>query len=144
MARAVLLVGAATWMLAAAVASFVAAFGTEALERLLPPLTIDTDALRGAVVAVACGLLAVGLAHVVALIGVRARRRWGSTAAILLAALLAATFVALAATAAASAVATPSLAPMLAAAAVAAGVAAVAYGVAVVVLVAERRAGSAF
>ena len=144
MARAVLLIGGATWIIAAAVTSFVAGFGTEEFERVIPPLTIDTDALRGAVVAVACGLLAVGLAHVVALIGVRARRRWGSTAAILLAGLLSATFVALSATAAASAVATPSLAPLLAAAGLGAGVAALAYGAAVVVLVGERRAGSAF
>lgn len=144
MARSILFVGALVWILAGVVAAGVAAVGAEALERLLPPLTIDTDALRGTVVAVAVGLVAVAVVHAVALVGVRARRRWGSTSAILLAGLLAATFVALAASAAASAVANPTLAAPLAGAAIAAVVAALAYVVAVIELVADRRSGAAF
>jgi len=143
-ARAILLVAAVAWIVAAGVAAAVAAFGVEELERALPPLAIDTEALRGTVVAVAAGLAAIGLLHVVALIGVRARRRWGSTSAILLAGVLAATFVALASAAATSAVANPPLALILVGAAIGAALAAAAYVAAVVQLVRERSAGAAF
>ena len=93
MARGILLVGAVVWLLAGTVCLGVAAFATPQLEAALPPLVIDTDALRGAIVALGGGLLAVGLVHVVVLIGVGARRRWGSTSAILLSSLLTATLI---------------------------------------------------
>lgn len=143
MARVILLAGAVTWTLAGVAALAVAALGTAALERLLPPLAIDTDALRAAVTALGAGLLAVGLTHVVVLIGLRSRSRWGWSGATLLSAVLAATMVALCAASAASAVATPSEAALLLAAGAAAALAAGAYAVAVIRLVGERRSGSA-
>lgn len=139
MARRILLATATTWIVAGVAGFGVAAFGVEALERALPPLAIDTDALRGAVVAVGCGLLALGLVHVVALIGLSARRRWGSTAAILLAAFLAATAVALGAAAVTSATTAPAMASPLLIAGVVSGIAAAAYATVVTLLVAARR-----
>lgn len=144
MARWILVVAAAIWVVAAVLGLALAAFGGGWLESILPPLSIDTDALRGAVTAVAAGLLAVGLVHVVVVIGVASRRRWGSTAGILLAAVLAATFLALGAAAATSAVASPAQAPVLIGAGAAAAVGAGAYAVVVMRLVGERRSGSAF
>lgn len=144
MARSVLLVGAIAWTLGGIAGFALAALGTGTLERMLPPLSIDTDALRGAVTAVGAGLLAIGLVHVVVLIGLGSGRRWGSTAGILLSAVLAATFVALAAAAATSAVATPEMAPALVGASVAAGLAAVGYALVALRLVSRRRSGSAF
>ena len=143
MARGVLLAGAIAWLLGGIAGLAIAAVGTERLEGVLPPLSIDTDALRGAVTAVGAGLMVVGAAHMVVLIGLGSRKRWGSAAAILLSAALAATFVALGASAATSAVATPEMAPMLLVAAVVAGVAALGYAVVALRLVSERRAGSA-
>jgi len=142
-ARGVLLAGAIAWLLGGIAGLAIAAVGTERLEGVLPPLSIDTDALRGAVTAVGAGLMVVGAAHMVALIGLGSRKRWGSAAAILLSAVLAATFVALGASAATSAVATPEMAPMLLVAAMVAGVAALGYAVVTLRLVSERRAGSA-
>ena len=104
---------------------------------------IDTDALRGAIVALGGGLLAVGLAHVVVLIGLGARRRWGSTFAILLAALLTATLIALAAASATSAAATPEYAAAFLVGVAIAAVAAIAYALVVARLVRARRSGSA-
>jgi hypothetical protein len=143
-ARLILVVAAIIWVIAALVGLGLAAFGAGWLKSILPPLSIDTDALRGAVTAVAAGLLAVGLAHVLVVIGVASQRRWGSTAGILLSAVLAATFVALGAAAGTSAVASPAQAPVLIGSAVAAAVGAGAYVVVVMRLVGERRSGSAF
>jgi hypothetical protein len=143
-ARLILVVAAIVWVVAALLGLALAAFGAGWLESILPPLSIDTDALRGAVTAVAAGLLAVGLVHVMIVIGVASRRRWGSTAGILLSAVLAATFVALGAAAGTSAVASPAQAPVLVGSAVAAAVGAGAYGVVVMQLVGERRSGSVF
>lgn len=142
MARGILLVGAAVWLLAGFACIAVAAFGTTQLESMLPELVIDTDALAGAVVALGAGLLGVGLAHVVVLIGLGARRRWGSTSAILLAALLAATLLAIAAAAGTSAAATPEYAAMFLAGLAGAGIAAIGYALVVARLVAGRRSGS--
>lgn len=143
MARGILFLGAIVWLLAGSVSIGVAAFATPQLEAALPPLVIDTDALRGAIVALGGGLSAVGLVHVVVLIGLGARRRWGSTSAILLAALLTATLIALAAAAATSAAATPEYAPAFLAGVAGASVAAIGYGVVVARLVGARRSGSA-
>lgn len=143
MARAILLAGAALWLVAGLAALAVAALATPQLERLLPPLAIDTDALRGTVVALGVALAAVGVIHIVVLAALRARRRWGSTVAILLGALLAASLVALGAAAATSAVRSPEAALPLLAGAVGAGVAACAYAVLVARLVAARRSRSA-
>jgi hypothetical protein len=140
----ILVVAAIVWVLAALVALGLAAFGAGWLESILPPLSIDTDALRGAVTAVAAALMAVGLVHVLVVIGVASRRRWGSTAGILLSAVLAATFVALGAAAGTSAVASPAQAPVLVGSALAAALGAGAYIVVVMRLVGERRNGSAF
>lgn len=144
MARSVLLVGSVAWILAGLAGLAVAAFGAEALEGMLPPLAIDTDALRGAVTAVGAGLLAVGLAHAVVLIGLRSSRRWGWSASILLSAVLAASLLALGAAAATSAVATPAMAAALLGACVAAALGAVCYALVVLRLVGERRSGSVF
>ncbi len=144
MARLILVVAATVWVIAALLGVGLAAFGAGWLESILPPLSIDTDALRGAVTAVAAGLLAVGFAHVLVVIGVASRRRWGSTAGILLSAVLAATFIALGATAGTSAVASPDQALMLIGSAVAAAVGAGAYAMVVMRLVGQRRSGSAF
>ena len=141
MARGILLVGALLWLVAGTGCLAVAAFAASQLESLLPPLVIDTDALRGAIVALGAGLLAVGLAHVVVLIGLRARRQWGSTSAILLAAVLATTLFAIAAAAATSAAATPEYAAMFLVGVVGAVVAAIGYALVVVGLVGPRRAG---
>jgi hypothetical protein len=142
-ARGILVVGAAIWLLAGCASIAIAAFGASQLESLLPELVIDTDALRGAIVALGAGLLGVGLAHVVVLIGLGARRRWGSTSAILLAAMLAATLLGVAAAAGTSAAATPEYAAMFLAGLAAAGMAAIGYAVVVARLVAARRSGSA-
>lgn len=143
MARGILLVGAIGWLLAGTACLVVAAFAGTQLEALLPPLAIDTDALRGTVVALGVGLVSVSLAHVVVLIGLGARRRWGSTSAILLAAVLAASLLAIAAAAGTSAAATPQYAAMFLAGLAIAGVAAIGYALVVARLVRARRSGSA-
>lgn len=143
MARSILLVGSAAWVLAGLAGLAVAAFGAKALERMLPPLAIDTDALRGAVTAVGAGLLAVGLAHAVVLMGLRSSRRWGWSAATLLAAVLGASLLALCAAAATSAVSTPAMAATLLLAAALAALGGACYVLAVLRLVGERKSGSA-
>ena len=119
-----------------------AALGTEALERLLPPLAIDTDALRAAIVAVAVALLLVGAVHLVIVAGLRRGRRLAWTVGILMAALLCATCIALAAASATSAAADPGRALSYLAGAVGAALGAVAYGVIAARLVGQRRAES--
>jgi hypothetical protein len=141
-ARALLLAAALVWALGALVAAAVAAFGAQRLEDLLPPLAIDTEALRGAIVAVAVALALAAAAHVAVLAGLRARRPRAWSAGILLAAVLSVTFVALAAAAATSAIATPASAAVLLSAGAAAALAALGYGVIVARLVAELRSGS--
>lgn len=143
MAGAILLIGAIVWLLAGVAAVALAAVATPALEAALPPLAIDTDALRGTVLALGVGLLLVGLLHLGVVGGLRARRGWSSSAGILLAASLAATMIGLGASAAASAAATPDRAPALVAAAAAATIGAVGYAVAANRLVVARRSGAA-
>ena len=134
--------GATVWFLAGLCAVVIATVAAPDLERMLPPLVIDTDALRGAVIALGAGLLVMGAVHAIVAIGLGRGGRWPSTVGILLAALLAATLIAIAAAAATSAAATPEYAPMLLAAAVAAAVAALAYGLVLTGLVSQRRAES--
>ena len=142
MARANLLAGAVAWSLAFGIGLGVAVVGADALVAILPPLAIDTDAVRGAATAVA-GVLAVGaLAHVLVLAGMRGRRRRAWSAAILLCALLLAVFVALGAAAFTSAATNPDSAGQLVIAGLAAMLIAVAYGLATARLVSEMRSGS--
>lgn len=143
MARSILLVGAVAWVLAGIAGLAVAAFAAETLEGMLPPLAIDTDALRGAVTTVGAGLMAVGLAHAVVLKGLWSGRRWGWSASTLLAALLAASLLALGAAAATSAVATPAMAATLLVAAALAALGGACYVFVVLRLVGERKSGSA-
>lgn len=142
MTRAVLLAGAVAWAIGALGAIILAAIGVEWLEASLPPLAIDTDALRGAIVVGAVGLAVGALAHGAILAGLRRRRPRAWTAGILLAALLSTTFIALSTAAFTSAIATPASALALAAAGAAAAVAALGYAVVTIGLVAEKRSGT--
>ena len=143
MARILLLATGAAWILGGMAALALAALGTEALERMLPPLVIDTDALRAAIVAVAVALLLVGAVHTVIVAGLRRGHRLAWTSGILMAALLCATFVALAAASATSAAADPGRALNYLIGALCASLGAVAYGLVAARLVAQRRAESA-
>jgi hypothetical protein len=140
-ARAILLVGGVAWSIAGLAALAVAVVGVERLVSLLPPLAIDTDAVRGAVIAVAVAFGAAALAHLAVLTGLRRELPRAWSAAILLASLFAATFTALAAAAFTSAAAEPSAAVALVLAGVAAVVAAGAYALATHRLVHELRTG---
>jgi hypothetical protein len=142
-ARAVLLAGAILWAVGGAAAGAVAAVGVEPLEALLPPLAIDTDALRGAIVAGAGGLGLGAAMHAAVLMGLHRGQPRAWTAGILLAGLLSATFVALGAAAFTSAIASPASALALGASGAAATVAAVAYAAVTVALVGEKRSGTA-
>ena len=144
MARIVLLVGGAAFLLGAVAAAAVAVAGTEVLAGLLPPLAIDTAALGGALVAVGATLGIAGAAHIVALLGLRARSRRGLSAAILLGGLCCAVFVALAGAAFASAAAEPEATGVLLAGGAVAVVTAGAYGLATVQLIRELSATTQF
>jgi hypothetical protein len=126
-ARVVLAVGAATWLLAAVAAAGIGLIGVDRLAALLPPLAIDRAALGGALLAVAAALALAGLAHLAILLGLRRGHRRALSAAILLCGCCSAVFVALVAAAFASAAAEPSMAIPLLAAGAAAALAAVAY-----------------
>ncbi len=143
MARAILGIGAVLWLISGAAGLLLAALGVDGLERALPPLAIDTEALRGAVTAVSAGLLALGAVHLAILLGLRRRRRWSQTAGILLAGLLAALCLALGAAAVTSAAVNPTLAPILLLAAGGAAVGALSYGLVATRLVMARRTGRA-
>ncbi len=142
MARAVLLAGAILWALGAVAAALIAAVGVAPLERLLPPLAIDTDALRGAILAGAVALGVGAALHGAVLLGLRRRRPRAWTAGILMAALLSATCVALGAAAFTSAIATPASAIALSASGAVAVAAAIGYGVITVGLIGEKRSGT--
>ncbi len=141
MTRAVLLAGAIARAVGAVGGFVLAAVGAEALEALLPPLAIDTDALRGAIVAGGAALALGSAAHLAIWLGLRGRRPRAWTIGILMAALLSATFLALAVAAFTSAIATPASATWLLAAGAGAAVAALGYGVVTTGLVAEKRSG---
>jgi hypothetical protein len=138
MARTILRIGAAVWLVAGVAGLGLAVVGAEWLLGLLPPLTIDAAALARAVATLSAGLGAVGLAHLGAL---RALRGGGSgpTAAILLSSFLGVAFLTLSAAAITSAVAQPRAAAALLAGSVGALMAAGGYGVAVARLVREMR-----
>jgi len=142
-ARRVLVVGAAVWILLGAVGMLLAAVGTDNLLSWLPPLAIDADALGGALTAVGLALVATGVAHVVVLLGLRRGRRWAGSAGALLASVLAIVSLALAATAFSSAVREPAYALPLIGAGSLATLAAAGYGIAAVRLVRELGSGSA-
>ena len=142
MARAILGIGAAAWSVGCIAAAVVAIVGVERLMDLLPPLQVDSEAVRGAVVAVAVGLALAAAAHLLVLAGLRTHRRRAWSAGILLAGLLAATFVALAAAAFTSAVVGSGAVLVLAVAGVAAATMAFGYALATARLVAELRAGA--
>lgn len=142
MTRAVLLAGAILWAIGSLVAAAVSAVGVETIERLVPELAIDSEALRGAIVALALGLGLGAAAHAAVLLGLRRRRRRAWAAGILLAGMLAATFFALGASAFTSAIAAPASATVLVAAGVAASLAALGYGVVAARLVGEKRSGT--
>jgi hypothetical protein len=142
-ARTLLLATGAAWILGGIAGLGLAALGTEALERTLPPLVIDTDALRAAIVAFAIGLLLVGGMHLVIVIGLRREHRLAWTAGVLMAALLCVTLIALTAASATSAVADPERALGYLAGTLGAALGAAAYGLAAAQLVAQRRAESA-
>src|SRR5690606_2879433 len=106
---------------------------------LLPPLEVDADAVRGAVIAVSVGFGFAAVAHVSVLLGLRAQRQRAWSAGILLGALLSATFVALAAAAFTSAVAGSAPLGLVLIGGVTAALVALAYAIATLRLVAELR-----
>jgi hypothetical protein len=143
-ARRTLLIGAVAWLVLALAGLVVAVAGRSALMQALPPLTIDADAVGGAVAVIAAASLAIGVAHAGVVAGLAADRRWAQTAGVLLASVLAVTFLALAAAAVTSALREPAAAkPILAGGAVGAALAAVAYGFTAARLVRELGSRSA-
>lgn len=140
MARTVLRLGAATWLLAGALGVAVATLGTQWLLRILPPLAVGAEALARAVSAISVAAALLGLTHVLVLAGLGARAAWGYAAGILLAAVLAAALVSLAAAALTSAVTQPTAAAALVAGGLAAGAWACAYALCAARLVVEMRA----
>jgi hypothetical protein len=142
MARAILGIGAAGWSIGCLAAIVVAIVGVERLMALLPPLQVDADAVRGAVIAAAVAFAFVAAAHLLVVGGLRAGRRRAWSAGILLAALLTAILVALAAAAFTSIVAGTGEVVVLVLAGIGAAALALAYGLATVHLVGELRAGS--
>jgi hypothetical protein len=140
-ARVVLLTGTAVWGLAGLAGLAIAGAGTDALTALLPPLSIDRDALARTIVALAIACLALGLAHAVAARGLRRNNDWARTAGTLLAGLLCAVFVA----GAAAAITSGAAGTMHSLAATGTGAAALllaaGYGAAALDLVGQVRAG---
>jgi hypothetical protein len=139
-ARTILRIGAAVWILAGLAGIGVAALAVDWLIGLLPPLAIGPEALARAVATLSVALIAVGVAHVGALRGLRAAR-WGPSAAILLCAFLAVGLLSVSAAALTSAVSQPGAALPLVLGSLAALAAAAGYGLAVADLVRELRAG---
>ncbi len=142
MARSILLAAAVAWLIAGAAAVAIAAFGTGWLQRILPPLAIDADAIRGAAITIAVGVIGVGLSHLAVLAGMRGGHRLAWSGGILLAGFLAAALFALAAAAATSAVAVPASAAAFVAVAIGTAVASAGYGLVAVLLIGERRSES--
>lgn len=142
MARAILLAGAIIWSLGSIAAVAIAMIGVDALLRLLPPLAIDADAVRGALTAVAVGLGAAAVLHVGVVAGLRRGGHRAMSLAILLAGAFTALCVALAATAFVSAAAEPASALALIVAGIAASLTAGAYAAASWALVNELRSES--
>jgi hypothetical protein len=110
---------------------------------MLPPLVIDTDALRGAITAVSAGLIGLAGLHGVILLGLRAGRGWAHTAGVLLAGVLTMLFVALSVAAATSSIADPPNATWLLLASLTCALGAIGYAVVTLRLVSEIRARGA-
>ena len=142
MARSLLLAAAAAWIAAGAAGIGVGLVGAPTLQRILPPLAIDLDALRGAVTAVSIGVIAIGAAHACVVAGLRRGGRRVLSAALLLSGFLSALLLALAAASATTAVATPASALAFGAAAGGALVGSLGYGAVVGLLLREGRSGS--
>lgn len=142
MARAILLAGAIIWSLGSVAAAGIALIGLETLLRLLPPLAIDADAVRGAITAVAVGLGLAAALHVGVVAGLRRGGHRARSLAILLAGSFTALCVALAAAAFVSAAAEPASAIALILAGLGASLTAAAYAVASWWLVDELRSES--
>lgn len=142
MARAILLAGAVVWSVGSVAAVGIALMGVETLLSLLPPLAIDTDAVRGAVTAVAVGLALAAALHVGVVAGLRRGGDRFRSLAILLAGSFTALWVALAAAAFVSAAAEPGSALALMLAGIGASLTAAAYAVAGWRLVDEQRSES--
>ena len=97
MTRAILVAGAAAWMVAGMAGLTAALIGIEAVEAMLPPLAIGPEALARTVAALAVAALVVALVHVAVLAGLVRGRSWGASAGVLLCGVSVAGFVALAA-----------------------------------------------
>jgi hypothetical protein len=143
MARTLLLAATIAWLVAGVVGIGLGLLGAAGLQRILPPLAIDGAALGGAVVAVGFGVLAVGAAHAVVVIGLRAGHPAARSAALLLAATLCVLLLGLAAAAATSAATVQDRAPALLAGCAVALVGAAAYGLVTALFVKEVRASRA-
>ena len=141
MARTILIAGAVASLVSGIGGVVFAALGAVALERVLPPLAIDTDALRGAIVALAAAMLLVSLLHAAIIVGLRFGWRLAWTAGVLLAVVLATMFVALAAASGTSAIADPDRAVAYLAGVIGAVVGALAYGFVAARLLGEMRSG---
>jgi len=142
MARWLLIAAAAAWTAAGVIGLAIGIVGAATLQRHLPPLAIDIDALRGAVTAVALGVLAIGAVHAGVLVGLRGGGRRAVSAALLLSGFLSALLLALAVAAATSVATTPASAPAFAAAGVASLAGAIGYGLVGALLVRELRSRS--
>lgn len=140
MAGIVLLAGAAAWGVAGLGGLVIAIAGTDALTALLPPLSIDRDALGRTVVALAIACLGLALAHAVVAIGLRRDADWARSAGTLLAGLLFAAFVAGAAAAMTSGAAGTMAGIIAGGTGAAALLLAAAYGAAALDLVGQVRA----
>jgi len=140
--RTVFIVGAVVWLLVGTGGIGFAALGRGWLLSRLPALTIDADALGGALTAVAAVALAIGVAHVGVLTGLARGWRWGRSIGALLASVLGAALLGTAATAISSVMRDAAYAaPLLGAASVAlAGV--LGYAVAAVRLARDLGSGS--
>jgi len=142
MARSLLLVAAAVWIAVGAAGVGVGLVGAATLQRILPPLAIDLDALRGAVTAVSIGVLAIGAAHAAVVAGLRGGGRRALSVALLLSGFLSVLLLALSAAGATTAVAAPASALAFGAAACGALVGSIGYGLIVALLLQEVRSGS--
>jgi hypothetical protein len=141
-ARAILLAAAIALTTAGLVALAIAILAADRLAALIPPLVIDIDALRGAVIAIGGGFIVLGVVHGLVLVGLRQGRRVAWTVGVLLGAGMSALCVALTAAAATTAVTDPGRALAFLGGALAAGIGAVAYGMTAWQLIRERQ-GSA-
>jgi len=127
-ARGVLLVGAVAWSAAGLGGIGLGTFGARWLHAQLPPVVIDAAALGGGVTAIGASILALGIAHLAVLGGLRREQRWARSAAMLLVGTLAVALLGLTAAAATSAVTFPSAAPAFLAGAAMAAIGAAGYG----------------